>query len=182
MKRAGLVISVLVAGLLLSGCEKKSEVLEAPQEQASAQQTEESVPEQTTIEEEMVVQMSQEQLQALAREIASQAKKIYFDFDRYDIRPDQEPNVDYDARLFEQEDAKRFTIQVEGNCDEWGTDEYNYALGLKRAKSVRDALAQRGVDPARMTIKSYGESNPVCMEHTPECWAKNRRVEFTLFP
>jgi peptidoglycan-associated lipoprotein len=116
------------------------------------------------------------------KRIEREAKEIYFDFDKYDIRPDQEPRIEYDAKLFNRKDAREFNIRVEGNCDEWGTDEYNYALGLKRAKSVRDALIVRGVSAERMSIISYGESNPVCMDHTPECWAKNRRVEFELIP
>ncbi len=114
--------------------------------------------------------------------IEAKAKKIYFDFDKYNIRPDQQPRVDYDAELFQSPDAKDLTIKVEGNCDEWGSDEYNYALGLKRAKSVSNALAMKGVERSRMVLISYGESNPVCTEHTKACWAKNRRVEFELLP
>ena len=71
-------------------------------------------------------------------------------------------------------------IKIEGNCDEWGTDEYNYALGLKRAKSVKEALRANGVHGKKMKLISYGESNPVCTEHNKECWAKNRRVEFKV--
>jgi len=114
--------------------------------------------------------------------IEVRAKNIYFDFDKFNIRPDQEANLDEDAKLFVSEAAKDLTIKIEGNCDEWGTDEYNYALGLKRAKSVRDALVLKGIDPSRMVMVSYGESNPVCTEHTKECWAQNRRVEFQLLP
>ncbi len=113
-------------------------------------------------------------------QLEAQAKKIYFDFDKYNIRPDMVPNVEADAQLFNSEDAKPYAIKVEGNCDEWGTDEYNYALGLKRAKSVKEALATNGVEPNRMVVISYGESNPVCTEHTRACWQKNRRVEFEL--
>jgi peptidoglycan-associated lipoprotein len=125
---------------------------------------------------------SQDARMAAIRAIQSQAKTIYFDFDKYNIRSDQQARLDDDARLFTGADAKDLTIKIEGNCDEWGTDEYNYALGLKRAKSVRDALALKGVDENRMVMVSFGESNPVCTEHTQECWAKNRRVDFVLLP
>ncbi len=182
MKAKFLFTSAVVAGLLLSGCAKKVEV-EAPKQQSTQQTQATEVSEGSGIQTIGADQESMEQakLQKM-KEIEAESKKIYFDFDKYNIRADQKPRVDYDATLFNRDDAKPFGIKVEGNCDEWGTDEYNYALGLKRAKSVRDALAARGVDPNRMTLISYGESNPVCTEHTKECWAQNRRVEFELIP
>ena len=125
---------------------------------------------------------SEEAKMAKIREIEATAKKIYFDFDKFNIREDQQGNVDYDADLFQSPEARDLTVKIEGNCDEWGTDEYNYALGLKRAKTVRDALALKGIPESRMVMVSYGESNPVCTEHTQECWAQNRRVEFRLLP
>ena len=80
------------------------------------------------------------------KSLEAKTQKIYFDFDKYNIRPDQQENLDVDADLFKSDIAKDLTIKIEGNCDEWGTDEYNYALGLKRAKSVRDALSVKGID------------------------------------
>lgn len=69
-------------------------------------------------------------------------------------------------------------IRLEGNCDEWGSDEYNVALGLKRAKSVKDALIEDGVSESKIITISLGESNPVCQEKNEECWKQNRRVDF----
>lgn len=74
-------------------------------------------------------------------------------------------------------DGKDLNIVVEGNCDEWGSEEYNQALGLKRAKAVKDGLEAQGVNSSRITIKSYGENNPVCNDKTKECDAQNRRAE-----
>ena len=71
------------------------------------------------------------------------------------------------------------TVKVSGNTDEWGTDEYNYALGLKRANSVKDVLVANGV-VANVSLVSLGESSPVCTEKTKDCWSKNRRVEHDL--
>jgi peptidoglycan-associated lipoprotein len=69
-------------------------------------------------------------------------------------------------------------IKLEGNCDEFGTDEFNYALGLKRAKAVKDALVAQGIAAERFTIVSLGESTPVCTNNTTdECYAQNRRVD-----
>ena len=73
--------------------------------------------------------------------------------------------------------AKRSKIRIEGNCDEFGTDEFNYALGLKRAKAVKAILVSNGIPASRISVTSYGESNPVCRGHTPACHAKNRRAE-----
>ena len=108
--------------------------------------------------------------------------KIYFDFDKYDIRPDMEVKIKSNAKLLNAIDTKDFSIKIEGNCDEWGTDEYNYALGLKRAKSVKESLISFGVDTSRIMIVSFGESNPECKGSNKSCWDKNRRAEFKLLP
>ncbi|WP_200762430.1 OmpA family protein [Nitrosophilus alvini] len=187
--RKSLVLGLFAAALIMGGCAKKTVEIEAPQEAAPEQATVvhegEGLavvsPEEGAGMEAAAVSAQEAKFQKM-KAIESEAKKIYFDFDKYNIRPDQQPRVEYDANLFNRDDAKEFNIKVEGNCDEWGTDEYNYALGLKRAKSVRDALVSLGVDANRMTLVSYGESNPVCTEHTRECWRKNRRVEFELLP
>jgi len=71
-------------------------------------------------------------------------------------------------------------IKIEGNCDEFGTDEYNYALGLKRAKAVKDALVSRGVNGSKIVLVSLGESNPICATPSDACYAKNRRVDLRL--
>jgi len=114
--------------------------------------------------------------------VASLSKEVvHFDFDKYNIRNDQMPIVKEVANILK--DMKgNYTIRIEGNCDEWGSDEYNYALGLKRAKTVKNALVDLGVDENKLTIISYGKSNPVCTAHNKECWAKNRRDDFTLLP
>jgi peptidoglycan-associated lipoprotein len=106
---------------------------------------------------------------------------VYFDFDKYNIRNDQMANVQEVANLL-KDNKTNYTVRIEGNCDEWGSDEYNYALGLKRAKVVKNALIDLGVDKNKLTIISYGESNPICTAHNKECWAKNRRDNFTLLP
>jgi len=121
-------------------------------------------------------------LQKLIASLEANSKKIYFDFDKYNVRKDQQSSIDADAALFNSQEAKSFSIKVEGNCDEFGTDEYNYALGLKRAKSVKDGLVAKGISSDRLTVVSYGESNPACTEHNKECWSKNRRAEFKILP
>ena len=106
---------------------------------------------------------------------------IYFDFDKYNIRPDQWPKVEKLAKILKSNHSN-YTIRIEGNCDEWGTEEYNYALGLKRANTVKNALIKLGVDPKKLTVISYGELNPVCTAHAKWCWKLNRRDNFTYLP
>ena len=106
---------------------------------------------------------------------------VYFDFDKYNIKDSEVGVVENVANLLKDSQGN-WTLRIEGNCDEWGSDEYNYALGLKRAKSVKTALIDLGLDSNKLTIISYGETNPVCTSHTKECWAKNRRDNFTLLP
>jgi len=114
--------------------------------------------------------------------LENSTNKIYFDFDKYNIREDMESEVKSNARLLNSMNARDFSIKIEGNSDEWGTDEYNYALGLKRAKSVKESLASYGVSKDRVMIVSFGESNPTCTDSNKACWAENRRAEFKLLP
>ena len=69
-------------------------------------------------------------------------------------------------------------IKVEGNSDEFGTDEYNYALGLRRAKAVKDTMVSKGVSAKKIKVVSYGESNPVCQDGTKNCYQENRRADY----
>jgi peptidoglycan-associated lipoprotein len=100
---------------------------------------------------------------------------VLFDFDKYNIRPDMEAPLKSNAAL-----VKNKSVKLEGNCDEFGSDEYNYALGLKRANSVKTELVNEGINADSITMVSLAEGNPVCTEKTKECWAKNRRVDFKL--
>jgi len=122
---------------------------------------------------------------AIAEAIAAlenDINKIYFDFDKYNIREDMESKIRSNARLLNSMNARDFSIKIEGNSDEWGTDEYNYALALKRAKSVKSALVSEGVDAQRIMLVSYGESNPAVNESNKAAWDLNRRAEFKLLP
>ena len=112
--------------------------------------------------------------------IENELKPVYFGTDRYDISVTESEKVDMDANVLNGDLASDLSVSIEGNCDEWGTDEYNYALGLKRAKAMKDALATAGVEGNRMSIISYGESKPLCTEHNAECWQENRRADVKI--
>lgn len=112
--------------------------------------------------------------------LPTELSAVYFDFDKYSIRHDQTGKI-VDNTVYLNNGYRQGTyVLIEGNCDEWGTDEYNYALGLKRAKATKDALVAQGVSETRISINSNGESKPVCTEHTKECWSKNRRAEISI--
>ncbi len=188
------ILSAAVLALLMTGCSDKSPSVDMTEKEQTQSVSADSKAkdavgsDEVSGEEGMVsggetlsgsdAQDSAQKLEALEK----QANKIYFDFDKYDIRDDQVSRVDAVAKLFKSESDKDYTIKIEGNCDEWGTDEYNYALGLKRGKSVKEALVDRGVSQDKIVIVSYGESNPVCTQSNKECWQKNRRVEFKILP
>lgn len=107
--------------------------------------------------------------------VLSSLSPIYFDFDRYDIRSDMKEYVRANADYIKKQNMK--SIVLEGNTDEFGGDEYNTALGLKRALSVRDALVLQGLSKNMFSTISYGMHKPICKEKTAECYAKNRRTE-----
>jgi peptidoglycan-associated lipoprotein len=112
------------------------------------------------------------------REFAPTAalREIYFDFDRYNIRPDAAKTLDANASWLRSN--PNTLLLIEGHCDERGTNEYNLALGERRARSTMNYLVERGIPAARITIISYGEERPACAVHAESCWAKNRRSHF----
>ena len=105
-------------------------------------------------------------------------QKIHFDFDKYFIRDDAKPVLEANADWLKKYDA--IGILVEGHCDERGTEEYNIALGEKRAKSTLDYLASLGISPDRVRTISYGKSMPLDPEHNEISWQKNRRAQFLI--
>jgi peptidoglycan-associated lipoprotein len=105
---------------------------------------------------------------------------VFFDFDKYDIRPHDAKTLDANASWLKSN--PNHLVLIEGHCDERGTNEYNLALGERRAKSTMNYLVSQGVQANRITIISYGEERPQCTEHTESCWAKNRRAHFLVKP
>jgi peptidoglycan-associated lipoprotein len=103
---------------------------------------------------------------------------IHFDYDKYFIREDAKPVLERDAAWMKK--FRTVKILVEGHCDERGTEEYNLALGEKRAKSAMDYLTSLGVSADRMKILSYGKSQPLVTGHDEATWQKNRRAQFII--
>jgi peptidoglycan-associated lipoprotein len=101
---------------------------------------------------------------------------INFDFDKSDIRPGDAKILDENARWLGAN--PRQIVLIEGHCDERGTNEYNIALGDRRARATMNYLVSRGVQASRMTTLSYGEERPVCTQKDESCWSQNRRAQF----
>jgi peptidoglycan-associated lipoprotein len=103
-------------------------------------------------------------------------KHIFFDYDKYEVRPDQQSVLQGDAQWLMQH--PNVSITIEGHCDERGSIEYNVALGDSRASSVKNALVQAGIAPERIRTVSYGKEKPFCTEPNEPCWEQNRRGYF----
>jgi peptidoglycan-associated lipoprotein len=105
-------------------------------------------------------------------------RNVYFDFDRYEIRPGDAAVLTEVAAWLKAH--PNVLVLIEGHCDERGTNEYNLALGQRRATATRDYLVSLGVAASRITLISYGEERPVCIGRDEACWAQNRRAHFLV--
>ncbi len=103
---------------------------------------------------------------------------VLFDFDKFDIRADMQAVLESSVSLIEENPDMK--VLIEGNTDEFGSDEYNFALGNRRALAVKTALITRGIDKADIDVVSLGKTKPVCVEKTVECYQKNRRGDIRL--
>jgi len=206
-KRFLVFVFILCLGLIVSGCPKKTVVKEEPSvkkaeesaaEKEKAARLEAGQKEREAKEKELAKlkegeakRRQQEQKEFEKSLVAKKTpgiegevfetkmlKRIHFDFDKYNIRPD-------DAEILKQNAAvlKRFLtvkIQIEGHCDERGTNEYNLALGERRASSAKKYLVSLSIDERRISTVSYGEEKPLDPGHNEEAWAKNRRADFVI--
>ena len=107
---------------------------------------------------------------------ATGLKRVHFDFDSASIRGDMAKALDANAGYLKKH--KDLKVTIEGNCDERGTNEYNLALGDRRANSVERYLTNKGIGNNRLKTVSYGEERPVCGKHNEPCWWENRRADF----
>lgn len=104
---------------------------------------------------------------------------IFFDFDQSGLRSDQLQRIE--TNLLYLTENPDFNVLIEGHCDERGTTEYNYALGVRRAESVRDYFLRNGIADSRVRILSKGEEEPIDDGHNDSAWNRNRRAEFRFF-
>ncbi len=169
-----LFCALAFVGLFLIGCTPpattKPEVSSSTPSQMSAQQK--------------PVQMNRQSSPASSLEAYREGKapaqgplkEIYFDYDKYDLKVDARETLKANAAWLKANPSAR--VQIEGHCDERGTNEYNLALGAKRAQAAKDYWLTLGITAQRLSTISYGKELPVCRESTEECWQKNRRDRF----
>ena len=105
-------------------------------------------------------------------------KDVFFEFDRYDLTSDARTILRANADWLKSNSSTR--VEIEGHCDERGTNEYNLALGAKRAQAAREFLSTLGIPADRLSTISYGEEIPVCREQSESCWKQNRRARFVI--
>lgn len=105
-------------------------------------------------------------------------KPVFFDYDKSDLRPDAKKTLEENARWLRQH--QDINVIIEGHCDERGTEEYNLALGDRRAQSAKNYLVELGVEASRLETISYGEERPFALGHDEAAWALNRRAHFRL--
>jgi peptidoglycan-associated lipoprotein len=103
-------------------------------------------------------------------------RDVYFDYDKSDIRADQQSSIQADIQFLNQH--ANVSLTIEGHCDERGSTDYNLALGDQRAGSVKNALVAGGVSASRIKTISYGKEKPFCNESNEACWQQNRRGHF----
>jgi len=188
----GCLLVLCVGALVAGGCAKK-EVVKAeqpvPSVQPAPKATEEVIPapapakpeaqpmvtetpaKEAAIQPETTKQMGTAELQ-------SELQKVYFDFDSSTLSAESRNALSKNAALLSKNPSVK--LQIEGNCDERGSDEYNMALGERRAKAAQDYLVNLGVSADRLSVISYGEEKPVDPGHNEAAWAKNRRDEFVI--
>jgi peptidoglycan-associated lipoprotein len=115
---------------------------------------------------------------ARASQLQNALQKIYFDFDSYKLSDAARTTMVKNAESMKKDPADK--VRIEGNCDERGSDEYNLALGERRAKSAMEYLVSLGIHAERLSFISYGKEKPAEPGHDEAAWAKNRRDDFTV--
>jgi peptidoglycan-associated lipoprotein len=203
MKRITITVTLLIFAclsiFLMSSCAKKKLVTEesvvtagptgeakAEQEMAAvkrAQQEEARRAEEVRIEKlEELEKAKKREAEEKARQLAEaegfEPQPIYFDFDRSSIRDEARAVLEKTGSYLKENSG--IHIRIEGNCDERGTNEYNLALGERRANSAKLFLVSLGISPDRIRIISYGEERPLAPGSSEEAWAKNRRDDFVV--
>ena len=167
---------ILALGLALSiggltGCASKKKAPAAPVQETKA-------PAPAPAPAPVVKQAPKEVVEDLTPPSDLKLMTVYFDYDKSDIRDDQKSALTQNADIMSK--YKTLTVLIEGNCDERGTDEYNMALGERRADSVKRFLSDYGIDASRISIISYGEKKPVAQGNNEAAWSKNRRADFVI--
>jgi peptidoglycan-associated lipoprotein len=187
-----LCATVAAATLLTVGCAKKVAVKAPPPAQPQPAQT--STPPPATVATRTepaptVASVSRPAMPDQAtknriQELIDRLQDAYFDYNKHTLRADAEKSLLADAQALSDilKQYPDYKLTVEGYCDERGSEEYNLALGDKRARAAEEFLTSMGISSAQLTIVSFGKDRPVCTDKTEDCWQKNRRAHLTAAP
>jgi peptidoglycan-associated lipoprotein len=181
MHRASRVLALsFVAVTALGGCKrKKPEVAPTPVSTAPAPApTPTATPAPECDAACMAARDADAKRTAVAAARAALTATIYFDLDRSDITDESRAKLDAKVPILSQNAAVR--IRVAGHTDSRGSDEYNLALGQRRAAAAKRYLTDRGIDGGRIEIVSFGEERGTCSDESESCWSRNRRDEFEI--
>ena len=181
---APLMVALLILGVIAAGCAKRPATTQvssapAPTGAATTTPTPTAAPAPSSSEPATAAPAPAPGARPSPKEFIAVAemRDVFFDFDKYDIRPSDAKLLDTNAAWLKTNNS---LVLIEGHCDERGTNEYNLALGERRAKATMNYLVGQGVQANRITIISYGKERPTCTEHSEACWAKNRRAHFLV--
>jgi peptidoglycan-associated lipoprotein len=159
----GLKLAAIAFALVLAGCETKPPAQPAPQAPAAIT----PAPQTSSIEPGSVQDFQ-----------TNVGDTVHFDYNKYDVLDQDKETLQKQASWLARYPAVR--VQIQGNCDERGTEEYNIALGARRANAVKEFLISLGVSAERIDTISYGKDRPICSESSESCWAQNRRGVTTI--
>jgi len=166
------VMVLLIAASLTTSCKKRARQEPPP----PAPPPVEVLPEPVVIPD--TTGQAERERQARMDADRARIQTVFFDYDQSNIRSDQRDKVKTNADIFRT--WTEWQVNIEGHCDERGTNEYNLALGERRATAAKQALASEGTDASRVSTISYGEERPADPGHDETSWARNRRAEFRV--
>lgn len=167
-----LALILVIPGLLFTAsCAKKTVKSDA----AMAEKTAAETAKQRAIEEE---RLKETESAVMAAKRAFVNEDVYFEYNRSDLIPAAQEVLREKAEWLQRNPG--VPVYIEGHCDERGTNEYNLALGDRRAESAKSFLVDLGLSSSRLTTISYGEERPIDSDQNEEAWAKNRRAHFVI--
>ena len=161
-----LAVIVLALAVSMTGCKKKTrKTTEETKSTPNIEEVKTDAPAETKTDSKTEMDADRQRIQA-----------VYFDYDQSAVRGDQRDKVRTNGEIFKK--WSDWSVSIEGHCDERGTNEYNLALGERRATAAKQALVAEGVAAGRISTVSYGEERPADPGHSENSWSRNRRAEF----
>ena len=180
-------LSLVAMFVLFAGCHPK-QVAQAPPPPAPAPEAPKPAPpppppkpEPKVVAEAKPVEAPPPEVKVRIEDLLAKIQDIYFDYDKNAIRPDADATLQANATALREilKQYPGYKLRIEGFCDERGSDEYNLALGDRRAKAAQEFLVRLGLPAQQLDTVSYGKEKPVCTDHNEDCWQKNRRAHTT---